>query len=116
MEKKRSNFIPDGIVNYEIYNDRSVKVLYILKEVNGGKDWDLRSFLRNGGDWRTWNNIVRWQFGIEGEEVEKSFNNIEKVTQNIRKRYLNKIAVINLKKNPVVAAQRCQKYGFNKIN
>lgn len=31
-----------------------------MKEVNGGKDWDLRKFLYDGGRSQTWDNIARW--------------------------------------------------------
>ena len=32
----------------------------LLKEVNGGEDWDLREFLREGGRKQTWDNVTRW--------------------------------------------------------
>jgi len=97
---KRPNLIPDGIVNHDNYCNNPTKVLYILKEVNGGKNWDLRNFLSKGGRWRTWNNVVRWQFGIENvnDNSIKRFNEINYVNNEIRKKYLNKIAVVNLKK------------------
>ncbi len=95
---KRPNLIPDGIVNPDIYANNHTKVLYILKEVNGGENWDLRDFLRNGAHWRTWNNIVRWQFGIETENSTKYFDKINYVNNDIRKKYLNRISIINLKK------------------
>ena len=97
-KEKRPNLIPDGIVNHDVYMKSSVKVLYILKEVNGGKNWDLRDFLRKGARWRTWNNITRWQYGIEKENSIMHFDEINNVNNDIRKKYLNKIAVINLKK------------------
>jgi hypothetical protein len=38
--------IRDGVVNPEQYLNSKIKILYLLKEVNGGSDWDLRDFLR----------------------------------------------------------------------
>lgn len=97
-KEKRPNFISDGIVNKDTYSNTSTKVLYILKEVNGGKNWDLRDFLRKGAHWRTWNNIVRWQFGIEKKNSINHFDEINYVNNDTRKKYLSRIAVINLKK------------------
>ena len=31
------------------YWKSGIKILFLLKEVNGGEDWDLREFLREGG-------------------------------------------------------------------
>lgn len=45
----RDGFIPDGVVNAERYLTSEIRLLYLLKEVNGGSDWDLRDFLRSGG-------------------------------------------------------------------
>jgi len=99
-KEKRPNLITDGIVNLDTYLDNPIKVIYILKEVNGGKNWDLREFLRNGARWRTWNNIVRWQFGIETENSIEHFSKISYVNNDTRKKYLSRLAVINLKKEP----------------
>ena len=58
-------FVRDGLVDEESYFKAPVKILYLLKEVNGGdKDWDLREFIRGGGQAYTWNNITRWTKGI----------------------------------------------------
>ncbi len=95
---KRPNLVRDGLVCKDDYLSNSIKVLYILKEANGGNTWDLRKFLRNGGHWRTWNNIVRWQFGFENDNSIQRFNEVNNVSNEIRKKYLRKIAVINLKK------------------
>jgi len=100
---KRSNFIQDGIVCPTKYYNNKIKVLYILKEVNGKKGkWDFLSFLRNGGHWKTWNNIVRWQYGFENIDgyENNNYNDIEKVYNHKRKNYLQKVAIINLKKEP----------------
>ena len=97
---KRPNFIPDGIINEQFYNESSIKVLYILKEVNGGKNWDLRDYIKGGGRPTTLNNIARWQFGIENINKEMSYDKIRRVSQEFRKRQLKSIAVMNIKKEP----------------
>ncbi len=96
---KRPNLVRDGLVCKDDYLSSSIKVLYILKEANGGNTWDLRKFLRNGGHWRIWNNIVRWQFGFENDNSIQRFNEVNNVSNEVRKKYLRKIAVINLKKS-----------------
>ena len=40
------------------------KIVYILKRRNGGKSWDLRDFVYEGGRPQTWDNIARWTEGI----------------------------------------------------
>lgn len=99
-KRKRPTLILDGIVDYENYFNNDLKVLYILKEVNGGESWDLREFLKNGGRGQTWNNITRWQFGIETATTNSRncFEEIGYLDNEKRKKYLAKIAVVNLKK------------------
>jgi len=99
-----NNWVKDGVVNENEYLKYKQKVLFILKEANGGKDekWidgDLRTFLKDGARAYTWNNIVRWQYGIENINNSMSYWNI-KVDNKFRKEYLSKTAVINLKKIP----------------
>jgi hypothetical protein len=98
-KKIRNNFISDGIVNIENYEKSKIKVLYILKEVNGGSNWDLRNFLdKDGGRYQTWSNIARWQYGIENYKDSDIWDKIEKIDGKFRKRQLKNISVINLKK------------------
>ena len=103
------NWVKDGVVDEENYKKASVKVLYILKEANGGKNkkWqdkgskngDLRNYLKNKADrWQTWNNVVRWQYGIENLNNDKSWKQVFRVTHSFRKEHLRHTAVINLKK------------------
>jgi len=43
-------FVRDGLIHEESYFKAPVKILYLLKEVNGGdKDWDLREFVKKEG-------------------------------------------------------------------
>ena len=75
-EKDESaQFIRDGIVNEERYKDGShIRILYLLKETNrfNDYDYDLRKYIDGGvlDDKKknprhaTWDNIVRWTYGI----------------------------------------------------
>lgn len=69
-----------------------------MKEVNGGKDWDLREFLYDGGRSQTWDNIARWTQGILNLDKEYSWEELLKDNKERRKTYLKKIESINLKK------------------
>jgi len=92
------NFIRDGIVNPKEYWKEKVKILFLLKEVNGGKDWDLREFLREGGRKQTWNNVSRWIIGINNIGRDISWEELENITDIQRKEALQQIAVVNVKK------------------
>lgn len=41
--------VRDGMINPAEYVKAPLRILYLLKEVNGGTNWDLRSFVREGG-------------------------------------------------------------------
>lgn len=95
---KRKKFIPDGIVDAQSYIDSKIKVLYILKEANGGDDWVLTDFLKAGGRASTWNNVTRWQYGITNIDKDISWGEIENISNETRKSQLKNIAIMNLKK------------------
>lgn len=99
-EGKRNKFIPDGIIDEQSYLNSQLKVLYILKEVNGGENWDLAKFLEEGGRAKTWNNVTRWQHGITNIEKEIRWGDIAAISKETRRNQLKNIAVINLKKEP----------------
>ena len=42
------DIIDDGVTDEEGYLSTKYKIMYVLKEVNGGKSWSLREFVRNG--------------------------------------------------------------------
>lgn len=93
-----SGFIRDGIVNHEKYWNSKVKILFLLKEVNGGKDWDLREFLREGGRKQTWDNVTRWIIGINNLDRDIPWEEIDSINEAQRKEALHQIAVVNVKK------------------
>ena len=82
-------FVRDGLIDEESYFKAPVKILYLLKEVNGGdKDWDLREFVKNGGQSATWNNITRWTKGIFRYREELNWSSLEEITKDSREEIL----------------------------
>lgn len=79
------------ICEQEFLNAR-YKIVYILKEVNGGKSWDLRDFVYEGGRPQTWDNIARWTEGILSWEKEFPWSEME--TDNEQRRLKNKKSIV----------------------
>lgn len=94
------SIVEDGIVNEEEYLDSKYKILYVMKEVNGGSGWNLKDFLYDGGRSQTWDNVARWTEGLLNINYEYSWDYLEKNNEKRRKDFLKKIGVINLKKTP----------------
>lgn len=90
--------IEDGLVDEAQYLAAKYRIVYILKEVNGGKDWDLRKFLREGGRPQTWDNIARWTEAILNLEHPQDWTYWENHNEERRSAYLKKICAVNLKK------------------
>ena len=98
LRKIDPSIVEDGIVSEEEYLDSKYKILYIMKEVNGGRDWNLKDFLYDGGRSQTWDNVARWTEGLLNINQEYNWSYLEENNENRRKYYLKKIGVINLKK------------------
>jgi hypothetical protein len=98
--KKRIDLIEDGVVDEEAYRNSKLKILYLLKEVNGITDtsWSLIQFLKDGGRPQTWNNITRWTYGIRNLDREIPWRHLEKISEIDRKEYLKSICAVNTKK------------------
>lgn len=97
--ENKKNFVRDDLVDEESYFKAPVKILYLLKEVNGGdKDWDLCEFVKNGGRSATWNNITRWTKGIFRYREELNWSFLEEITEDSREEILKYIIAVNLKK------------------
>lgn len=95
-----STVIKDGVVCAEKYvsNEATPRLLFLLKEVNGGAGWDLREFLKNGGRTQTWDNVTRWIEGIRRIDEEIEWSELEENSENRRSKYLKEICVVNIKK------------------
>ena len=96
--EKVPGFVKDGIINHGCYWKSAVKILLLLKEVNGGENWDLRESLRKGGRKQTWNNVTRWLIGINHLEQDIPWKDLETITAEQRIENLQRIAVVNVKK------------------
>ena len=98
LRKAVPEAVDDGVVSEVDYLSAEKKILFVLKEVNGGQGWSLRNFLLDGGRAQTWNNISRWATGILNLDKNFNWKDLEFVDEEYRKRSLRKIAAINLKK------------------
>ena len=98
-KKERPGFVGDGIVQLDNYLESDFKILYLLKEVNGGKNWDLRDLLKKGERKPTWDNIALWTFGINNLSKNYLWAELKELrSKEFRIEQLLKIAAINLKK------------------
>lgn len=103
-QMNRDDFIRDGVVCEKYYLESKPKIVLILKEVNGGKNWDLREFLLRGGRAQTWNNVSRWLHGIRNRHAIPAWNYYKRIKREFRQQQLRSICVMNLKKEPGGAA------------
>ena len=84
----------DGILSPEAYRQASVKVLFIMKEVNDWKGGDLRDLLADGPKYQMWHTVARWAAG-----VLRSFPDYEEIDNfSSMKAALRQVATLNLKK------------------
>lgn len=104
------SFVRDGIIDPELWFSQEIRPLFLLKEAydkegNGG--WDLAAeHNRNTGDpealqkHTTWPNISRWAYGIFSTSPDTlALYREDPVFSKKKNRYLQKIAVINVKKS-----------------
>ncbi|SMY33697.1 hypothetical protein PMAL9190_01156 [Photobacterium malacitanum] len=112
---KREGFVVDGVVSEEHYINSSLKLCFVLKEVNdeGGGGWDLRQFIRDGARWQTWDNISRWVKCISKLDKDVCWSELANITENDRKDTLKSICAMNLKKSP--GRHTTIKASFNKV-
>lgn len=93
-----SGFIRDGCANSNNYVNAPVKLLFVLKEVNGGQDWDLREFMNYGCRPQTWNVIARWIEGIFNIDHDYSWDEMQNDNDRRRKLYIPQVSAVNVKK------------------
>ena len=91
-------FIRDGVANHEKYCSAPVKLVFVLKEVNGGESWDLRDLLNKAERKETWNVVARWAKGIFNIEKDFTWNELSENNDEQRKEILPCICAVNLKK------------------
>ncbi|RZP54014.1 hypothetical protein D8T48_21120 [Vibrio vulnificus] len=112
---KREGFVVDGVVSEEHYINSSLKLCFVLKEVNdeGGGGWDLRQFIRDGARRQTWDNISRWVKCIAKLDKDVNWSELANITEDDRKDTLKSICAMNLKKSP--GGHTTIKASFNKV-
>ena len=89
-------FIRDGVVDVEKYCKAPLKILVVLKEVNGGSDWDLREFLKGGGRAQTWNVVARWIENIFNLKSDYAWSELQSDNDARRMHVLPYICVAQL--------------------
>lgn len=94
----RPGMVTDGVVDESAYLNSKIRILYLLKEVNGGMDWDLCQFVASGGRAQTWDNITRWTYGIRNLEQDIRWEALSSISEEQRKEVLKSICVVNVKK------------------
>ncbi|MBR4864752.1 MAG: hypothetical protein IKU07_09265 [Oscillospiraceae bacterium] len=110
LVKKDSSafFVTDGIVNEDAWKKASIRVLYLLKEVNGADDeWDERDYLANYNNKDSYikthsptiDVLIKWQFGIV-DAGQSSWNEVEKeiLNKELQSDLLKQICLVNIKK------------------
>lgn len=110
--KWQSGFARDGVVSEKDYLASDPKVVFILKEVNGPDgDSDLREYLQDGaeGGGSTWNNIVRWGYGIQNRNELLEWKEMNDISDKIKLEEFQRTCVINLKKSPGKASADWEK-------
>ncbi len=90
--------IRDGLPCAQAYCAAPIRVMLLLKEVNGGENWDLRRFLRDGGRPQTWNVAARWVQGILNIETEFGWSTLVECNEERRKEMLPRMCAVNVKK------------------
>lgn len=69
LREKDPDIVADGVICEQEFLNARYKIVYILKEVNGGKSWDLRDFVYEGGRPQTWDAFI-YQFSCKAEFME----------------------------------------------
>jgi|JRYH01.1.fsa_nt_gb hypothetical protein len=98
-EDRPGSFVRDGAMPG--YASAERKILFILKEVSGTTEPDLRfasslDWYQVPGRWRnTWYAAIHWATALRGESVDT-----DQITPEVWQRSLEPIAVVNVKKTP----------------
>lgn len=95
------NFISDGAVNPDIYEQSQPKIVFFLKEAysksnDGG--WNLTDWLNNGAMTRMWGTVAEWTYGLRNTTATEipskpHLSSEEKTT------LLKSIGIVNVKKS-----------------
>lgn len=107
-QEQRDNFIPDGVVDERQWDKAKVKVLYLLKEVNGGTDWDEREYLAGYNTIPEFikthspsiDALILWTYGLTSGNPDEPWSQVLSTTadKSVQSALLSEIGVVNLKK------------------
>lgn len=101
----RSSFSRDGLADECAYLGSRKKILFLLKEVNDRdrSNFDLRTFLREGGRPKTWDMVTRWVKALRwleaGGSPDLNWTDYETVTEADRVQHLGTVGAVNMKKS-----------------
>lgn len=102
LRRLNPEVIEDGISDEDKYISSAYRIMYVLKEVNGGFGWSLCQHLKNGVRDQehdpTWDNIARWTEGIFNLPEEFKWSRLENNCRQRRKDMLSRICAVNVKK------------------
>lgn len=102
LRQHTPEIIADGVPDEAQYISAPCRIMYVLKEVNGGSGWSLCDHMISGGRDRehdpTWDNIARWTEGIFNLPDELPWSQLENDCWSRRERILPKICAVNVKK------------------
>ena len=54
-----NDIVLDGVTDFDEYINEKEKILWILKEADGGGNWDLRSFHKNLCEYNDWRRTYK---------------------------------------------------------
>lgn len=102
INKGYTNFISDGILNYELWEKSNLKICFFLKEAYG----DYGSLQNLFEDWgkikyQLWHNVSYWLYGINHCYMEHSIPDFEQSKCDREECYklLQAASVVNIKKS-----------------
>lgn len=96
-----SNFISDGAVNPDLYEQSQLKIVFFLKEAytkSQDGDWCLTKWLNNGAMTRMWGTVAEWVYGIRNTTVT-TIPPRPQLTHSEKTQLLKTIAIVNVKKS-----------------
>lgn len=101
LQAGHTDFIADGAVCAEQYEQAPLKICFFLKEAysgESGESWSLTDWLHGGAMTRMWGNVAEWAYGI----LHTSLNGIPKKPQLSRTQkseLLRLVSIVNVKKS-----------------
>lgn len=95
------NFISDGAVNADTYQNCCPKIAFFLKEAYSREDncnWSLTEWLNSGALTRMWSTVSEWTYGIRNT-TETIIPPKPQLANEEKTKWLQTIAVVNVKKS-----------------